>query len=68
MTNFLAMKQNLIQSLSAINSKVSLTSDIWIASIGSYCFIAVTAHYIDNDWLLNKRIFAFYAFDFSYSG
>ena len=55
-TNFLVMKQSLIGTLSVLNLKVSLTFDIWITSIDSYCFIAVIAHYIDNDWLLNKYI------------
>ena len=68
MTNFLAMKQNLIETLSTLNVKISLTSDIWSASVGSNCFIAITAHYIDNDWQLNKRILAFRAFDFPHSG
>ena len=49
MTNYLAMKDLLIDSLTNINSRVSLTSDIWTAYVGSMCFIAVTAHYIDND-------------------
>ena len=46
MTNFLVMKQNLIQSLSVLNSKVSLTSDIWTVFVGSYYFITITDHYI----------------------
>ena len=62
------MKDLLIDSLTNINSRVSLTSDIWTASVGSICFIAVTAYYIDNDWQLNKRIIAFQAFDFPHSG
>ena len=54
MTNFLAMKQSLIKMLSNLNARVSLTSDIWSASVCSNYFIAVTAHFIDNDWQLNK--------------
>ena len=68
MTNFLAMKEALVGTLSALNSKISLTSDIWSASVGSNCFIAITAHYINDDWQLNKRILAFRAFDFPHSG
>ena len=49
MINFLAMKQNLIETLSVLNSKISLTSDIWLASVSSNYFISITAHYIDND-------------------
>ena len=68
MTNYLAMKDLLIDSLTNINTRVSLTSDIWTTSVGSMSFIVVTAHYIDNDWQLNKRIIAFRAFDFPHSG
>ena len=46
---FLAMKQYLIETLSVLNSKVSLTSDIWSASIGSNYFISITAYYINNN-------------------
>ena len=49
MTNYLAMKDLLIDSLTNLNTRVSLTSDIQTASVGSMSFIAVTAHYIDND-------------------
>ena len=67
MTNYLAMKDLLIDSLTNLNTRVSLISDIWTASVGSMSFIAVTAHYIDNDWQLNKCIIAFHAFDFPHS-
>ena len=67
MTNYLAMKDLLIDSLTNINTRVSLTSDIWTAFVDSMSFIAITAHYIDNDWQLNKLIIAFCAFDFLHS-
>ena len=68
MTNYLAMKQELVDSLTSLNAKIALTSDIWTASVGSLSFIAITAHYIDNEWQLNKRIIAFRPFDFPHSG
>ena len=49
MTNYLTMKDVLIDSLTSINTRVSLTSDIWTIFVGSMSFIAITTHYIDND-------------------
>jgi len=49
MTNYLSMKNNLIGTLSTLNIKILLISDIWTALVGSLSFISVTTHYIDND-------------------
>ncbi|PKU67264.1 Putative AC transposase [Dendrobium catenatum] len=40
------------------NSRVSLTSDLW-TSINTDGFICLTAHFIDNNWLLQKKIINF---------
>ena len=34
---------------------ICLTSDIW-TSLTHTGFLYITAHYIDNEWKLNKRI------------
>ncbi|KAL6532650.1 hypothetical protein OROHE_014072 [Orobanche hederae] len=39
-------------------SKVSITTDCWTA-INNTNFICVTAHFIGNDWVLQKKIIAF---------
>ena len=49
MINFLAMKKTLVGTLSALNSKFFLTSDIWSASVGSNYFITIIAHYNNDD-------------------
>ena len=46
--------------------RVALTSDCWEALIGFH-YIIVTAHFIDSDWLLNKRIIGFKKFSFSHN-
>ena len=68
MINYLVIKHDLIDTLSALNAKVSLTSDIWTASVGSMYFISITTHYIVDDWQLNKHILACRSFDYPHSG
>ena len=56
-------KQLLIVIFSSMPCKVSLTSDCWEALTGNH-YICVTAHYIDSDWILQKRIIGFKFFSF----
>ncbi|CAG8833087.1 37774_t:CDS:2, partial [Gigaspora margarita] len=51
-------KQELKVFLSNINSKISFTSDLWM-SPNNKGFIAVTAHYIDDNWALQEVIIDF---------
>ena len=53
--------------LSTLNIKILLISDIWTTSVGGIFFISVIAHYIDNDWKLNKCIITFRSFDYPHS-
>ncbi|KMS97050.1 hypothetical protein BVRB_7g179110 [Beta vulgaris subsp. vulgaris] len=58
---------HLIEMFRTIECRVSLTCDTWT----SFChepFICVTAHWVDDDWYLQKRIICFEAMDESHSG
>ncbi|KMT10999.1 hypothetical protein BVRB_5g112210 [Beta vulgaris subsp. vulgaris] len=58
---------HLIEMFLTIECRVSLTCDTWT----SFChepFICVTAHWVDDDWYLQKRIICFEAMDESHSG
>ena len=44
--------------LSAINSKISFTSDLW-TSPNNKTFVSATAHYIDDDWVLHEMVIDF---------
>ncbi|PKU62729.1 Putative AC transposase [Dendrobium catenatum] len=55
---FLKEKCNLMEQLSKVTSRICLTSDLW-TSINTDGFICLTAHYIDNDWHLQKKIITF---------
>ncbi|OAY78882.1 putative AC transposase, partial [Ananas comosus] len=64
---FLEYRQNLISILKNLNSKISLTSDIW-TSRNEHSFICVTAHWIDSNWILQKRIIGFQELEFPHTG
>jgi hypothetical protein len=51
-------KEKLICILSANKQMVSLTTDTW-TSIQNMNYMVVTAHYIDDEWDLKKRILSF---------
>ena len=45
-------------SCSFIIFKIALTSNCWEA-LNDYHYIVITAHFIDSDWVLNKKIIDF---------
>jgi len=51
-------KENLKNLLKATCQMVSFTTDTW-TSIQNINYMCLTAHWIDNDWKLNKRILNF---------
>src|SRR5436853_190048 len=59
-------KQILIATLCSLPNRIALTSDCWEASNGNH-YIVVTAHFIDIDWVLNKRIISFKLFPFPHT-
>ena len=48
----------LIKNFTNFEGRICLTSDIW-TSLTHSGFLCITAHYIDNEWKLNKRIISF---------
>lgn len=51
-------KGSLKRILAAYNQRVSLTTDTW-TSIQNINYMVLTAHFIDEDWVLHKRILNF---------
>ncbi|KAK3218649.1 hypothetical protein Dsin_012619 [Dipteronia sinensis] len=47
--------------------RVSVCADIWTDNFGSHHYMGVTCHYMDNDWVMQKRIIAFRVFDESHT-
>ncbi|KAD4385738.1 hypothetical protein E3N88_25907 [Mikania micrantha] len=51
-------KTILKDALQKVTSKIWLTTDLW-SSITTDGFMALTAHYVDNDWVLRKKMLNF---------
>ena len=49
-----------------MNGRVCLTSDLW--SNNGFEYQCITAHFIHNDWKLNKRIISFKLIELPYTG
>ena len=64
---YYSARANLIEFFSTFAGKVSLTSDCWSSSQGEP-YICITVHWIDSDFILQKRIIAFDVMDESHSG
>ena len=50
-----------------MNSNVSITSDIWTAGKHGLSYFCVTAHYIDENWNLQKRVLSFRKMDYPHT-
>ena len=55
---FISEKRKLKSYLKKINARISLTTDTW-TSIQQINYMCLTAHFIDNDWKLQKRVLNF---------
>jgi hypothetical protein len=56
-SNFLMKCENLKLEFNNYKGNISISCDLWTGS-NQKCYICVTAHYIDSDWILQKRIIA----------
>ncbi|KAG5557536.1 hypothetical protein RHGRI_007693 [Rhododendron griersonianum] len=55
---FIEVRKILISEIAELGSLISFTSDMW-SGRNDLGYISVTAHYIDSNWILNKKIIAF---------
>ena len=67
MKNFLQYKQRLIYVLSSLYCRVSLTTDSWDGGYGLH-YLCVTCHWVDDEWLLQKRITHFRMLKYPHTG
>ena len=56
-------KTNLITYFSIIDKNYSICSDIWSDKWQVHSYMGITCHWIDNDWLLQKRLIVFRVFN-----
>ncbi|KAL2935213.1 putative AC9 transposase [Bienertia sinuspersici] len=65
--SYYAYRGYLMEIFRTYDGRVSLTSDTWTSTYGEP-FVCVTAHWIDDDWLLQKRIICFEAMEETHNG
>ncbi|KAH9672603.1 BED-type domain-containing protein [Citrus sinensis] len=57
-------EKTMLKSLICNNKqRVSLTTDLW-TSVQNMSYMVITAHFIDSDWCLNRRIISFSAIEY----
>ncbi|KAL2944341.1 putative AC transposase [Bienertia sinuspersici] len=64
---YYAYRGYLMEMFCTYDGCVSLTSDTWTSTFGEP-FVCVTVHWIDDDWLLQKRIIYFEAMEEAHNG
>ena len=67
MAKYLEQKEKLKFDLGSTCARVSLTADAWDGGHGLH-YLCVTCHWIDNDWLLQKRIIHFKMLEWPHNG
>ena len=66
MTRFVEVRNVLKFFLQTRKGKIGLAFDMWKARQGLE-YQCITAHYIDDDWKLNKRIILFKTVEYPYT-
>ncbi|KAA8536963.1 hypothetical protein F0562_029441 [Nyssa sinensis] len=65
--NYTSEKRKLKHVMEFIPSKICLTSDLW-SSITTDAYLALAAHYVDENWILQKKILSFHHMPTPHSG
>ncbi|XP_031127523.1 zinc finger BED domain-containing protein RICESLEEPER 2-like [Ipomoea triloba] len=52
-------KTTLVESMNRSASRVALTTDMWTSFNGKKGYMAITAHFVDNNWSLHNLILRF---------
>ncbi|KAL4584320.1 hypothetical protein LXL04_008917 [Taraxacum kok-saghyz] len=56
---YLDERRKLLKYLSNLNTTVHLTTDTWTSPCQRKNYMVVTAHFIDDDWVMHKRVVNF---------
>jgi len=71
-TDLMSLYKNKLAALKETFKKVqysfALTSDIWTSSHQRTCYVSVVAHYLDDEYALNKRVIGFRLMEESHCG
>ncbi|KAI3967818.1 hypothetical protein MKW92_025617 [Papaver armeniacum] len=52
-------KKHLYETFDKVQSRISLTTDMWTCTTQNIGYMALTAHYVDEQWKIQKRILSF---------
>ena len=63
---FQQTKKKLIEEFSTFNCTIACTSDLW-TGCNKTGYICITAHFVDENWNMNKNIIAFRALDYPHT-
>lgn len=66
-TSYYKYRSGLIELFRTFDGRVSFTSDTWTSSMGEP-FLCITAHWVDDDWFIQKRILCFQAMEERHTG
>ena len=55
-------KSKTMRLLGSVSGKVAITTDMWTSQNQKRGFIAITAHWVDNTWILQSRILRYCLF------
>ncbi|KAK9669680.1 hypothetical protein RND81_13G148300 [Saponaria officinalis] len=66
MKQYCELKQKLISDFANMTCRFNLTADAWDSGY-DYSYICITAHWIDREWNLQKRIISFSKLEFPHN-
>lgn len=52
-------KEKMFKILDQLSSRITLTTDLWTSEHQKLGYICLTAHYINDDWVLKKKIITY---------
>ncbi|RZC49603.1 hypothetical protein C5167_018029 [Papaver somniferum] len=61
-------KKHLYEIFSKVQSRIRLTTDIWTCTTQNRGYMALTSHYVDEEWKIQKIILSFNAVDGQHTG
>ncbi|PWA35637.1 hypothetical protein CTI12_AA607710 [Artemisia annua] len=56
---YLEEKKKLVKFLGNPNNTIHLTTDTWTSTCQKIYYMVVTAHFLDDDWVMHKRVINF---------
>ena len=62
------MKHKVYEMIDGLDSKVTLTTDIWTSDSQNFAYACLTAHFIDSHWDLKKKVLNYKVIEWPHDG